>query len=314
MAVTWLAPTDVTPGGLTGWQDVDNASVPNGAIAVLVRVRQTDAAATQAVGLRKNGSTDNRIMNQRESHTWAMIGVDGDGIFEVYRANAAVSYYLFGYVGSNATFQTNANDISENVTFGSFVDVNIATITGAETAIAACCEFEGGANDGFGVRKNGSTDNRVSSLTRRHVWVCIGVDASEIFEQNVESGTMNTFLNGWLTADATLNNNAADRSLTGVNTWTNLTALPSGATGGIYEIWKSGTTTGLNYGLRRNGDGEDVLSPQVTSHAWGLVEASALIVQGQIEDLSIDFWEVGYFTAAAAADELLQSRRMISVP
>lgn len=243
-------------------------------------------------GVRKNGSTDARntsVVN--DSHFWAAIGVDTSRIFEAYIAAAAVEIWLIGYLDSDAVFFTNAANKSLGST-GSWLDIDISSDTGADTAIAAILEIILlNTTDTWGVRKNGSSDSRLMTGIS-HRWAIIGVDGSEIFEHQINVTDVDCFLVGYLKAGATLNTNAPDRSLGSTGSWLDLTALPSGAVGGIYEI--SGAVN-ANYGLRKNGSAESILRRH-RDHAWGLVECDgSQIVEGQISSTTIDFFEIGYF-------------------
>ena len=126
-----------------------------------------------------------------------------------------------------------------------------------------------------------------------------GVDGSELAEQRISTTAMDLFLMGYLKSEATLNTNANDRSLGSTGAWLDLGALPSGASGGIYEIDNTATDGDL-YGLRKDGSSENILHDGMLGRGLGLVESASLIVEGQISSLSDDFFEMGYFHAAAA--------------
>lgn len=303
--ITWITPVDIDPAATATWTDADvTAHVGAGVTGIIVHVYRSDASSAGLDwGIRQNGSTDARINEWFGSNTgnlWTAIGIDGGDICEIYtEVHASFEFWLVGWFGSDATFNLNADDISLGTT-GSWLDIDIATLTGGETAIAAIIEIVSSANSmTFGLRMNGSTDNRLQE-TRRHGWAVIGVDGSEILEGQISDVGCDFFLVGWIITDVTMNTNATDLSLGTTGSWLDLSALPAGATGGFIEVVT--TNFGNDFGLRLNGSTENLLGGAAgLQHSWGLVEADgSQIIEGQISSLSADFFLVGYSTAAAA--------------
>lgn len=294
MGITWLTPSDITPGTKGSWQDADvSGSVPSGATGVILHVYTGSIAAGRAVGFRKNGSTDNRIDDLwGDSHFWVAVGVDSNRVLELYAEDTYVNFSLVGYFGSDASFFTNAVDKSLGST-GSWTDIDISSDTGGDTAIGAIFEVIGvNWPRDYGFRKNGSTDNRVKRHYR-HSAAIVGVDGSEICEGNIGNTDMDFFLLGYITADSTFNTNATNLSLGSTGSWTDLSALPSGATGGFIEVITSGE---YDFGLRKNGSSEDIYKgPGGQEHAWGMVEADgSRLIEGKIANTNLDFFLVGY--------------------
>ena len=128
-----ITPVEVTPGSSGSWQDVDaSGSIPSGATGVILHIVNTGSVppgnnnATHNVGIRKNGSTDDRH-SDLNGHCWAMIGVDASRIFEAYVANTTdIDIYIAGYTKSGVTFATNATDKSLGTT-GSWIDIDCST-------------------------------------------------------------------------------------------------------------------------------------------------------------------------------------------
>lgn len=303
MAATWITPIEVTPGTAVTWIDVDvSASVPAGATGVILHVANTYTSA-RAFGARKNGSTDARTQIHLQDHFWAVIGVDANRIFECYVQNTIQQdVYLVGYFTDDSVFFDNAIDKSLNATT-TWTDIDISADTGGATAIAAYFEvIKTDANRvAFGLRKNGSTDARIGALriNNSHRWAVIGVDGSEICEGYIETTVIDFFLVGYCMTLATLNTNAVDLSLGGIDAWTDLSALTIGATGGIIEA-QNASDDSFYYGLRKNGSAEDIYM-LVSEHAWGLVECDInRIIEGKISNTGVDFFEIGVFLAAAA--------------
>jgi hypothetical protein len=245
------------------------------------------------MGARKNGSTDNRVDDTKNSsHNWFYCGVDGSGIFEVYVETASEQeVWLVGYFGDEATFQTNGTDVSLS-SKDTWLDIDISSITGGETAIAAFVETDPGW--GFGLRKNGSSDDRYASPNIHNVNL-VGCDGSEIFEGYITSTTQDFWVLGWLTSDATFNTNGIDISLGTTNSWLDLTALSSeDAIAGAIEVYCASTKL---YGLRKNGSSEDIY--RYTRHSTAVIECDgSQVIEGKIQSTDLDFFELGYFTAA----------------
>lgn len=299
---TFIAPTDISLGATGAWTDIDvSASVPAGATGVIVHVVNTNATTSFAVGLRKNGSTDNRTTNMRQdSHFWIAIGVDGSRILEGYIGNTAVDFFLVGYFTSDAVFLTNAADKSLATT-NAWTDIDVSADTGADTATGVFMELihASGSTSATGLRKNGSTDDRKPGFNN-HSGAAIGVDGSELFEGYIGITNVDFFLVGYTTSNATWNTNATDLSLGSTGAWTDLSALPTGAIGGVFELAESTGTVDRKFGLRKNGTTEDIVRRLQGARGDAIVEADASqIVEGQINNTNVDFYLVGYFTSAS---------------
>lgn len=299
MGVIWITPTEITPGS-TGWQDADvSGNVPAGATGVILHIFTTDYFN---VGWRKNGSTDNRVSQVwGPTHIGVAIGVDGDRILEIYVAHTTnCDVWLIGYLNTESSFFTNAFDKSFNTPLDEFVDIDISGDTSGDTAIGAFLDIIDVGNYEVGLRKNGSTDNRAIAFAR-HIGGVIGVDGSEIFEAEINNTTVDIFLVGYIKSEATFIINATDVSLGSISSWIDLTALPAGATGGFYDI--IATSTSYFYGLRKNGSSEDITGKAGGRlHCFGMVECDgSRIVEGWINNTGVDFFVVGYSTAAGAA-------------
>lgn len=304
----FITPTEVTVGAAAAWTDVDlSALIPAGATGVMFHVVNVNAG-TLAFGARKNGSTDNRTNGLgTTSHAWGCIGVDGSRIVEFYvESTTDIDIYIVGYFGSEAVFFTNAVDKSTANT-SVWEDVNISGDTGADTAIAAIVEFIR-STASLGLRKNGSTDSRIGGINL-HGWALVGVDASEIFEQQITTANGDIFLVGYLKDGVSMYDNGIDRSLTSVNVYTDLPALPSGAIGGIYESEGSNSST-RDTAFRKNGSAEDLR--YMLWHNWALVECDASrIVEHNVESTSVDTWEIGYFFTVSGGETFKRKKLLL---
>lgn len=304
MAIVRVNPIDATPSTTGAFVDVDMdnyiASLPANVSGVLLKIDNTSTTTSYALGLRPNGSTDNRTDSiRRDGLIEAIIGVDADNIFECYIGNTAVKVWIIGYA-LDSDFVAFTNGISKSVGSGAWTDVGIAADTGTDTAKASVCEWT--ANVAYGQRNNGSTDNRVIA-PNSHGWWTSGVDASEIFEVYRTSGGNNPWLTGYFKAGVTMHVNAIDRSLADVSAWTDKT-LSAGA-GGIIEVTVSGASD-VKYGTRKNGATDDITGyPGGELHGWSYPEAdSSSIIEGWIDNTGIDFWELGTFDAASSGQTI----------
>jgi len=298
-----IDPVEVTPGTASAWTDVDVSSyVPSGATGVILHI-VNNSATTYEASVRKNGSTDDRHRDiSYNSHQWTMIGVDANRVFEAYVENTtSIDIYLVGYTMSGVTFKTNADDKSLG-TAGSWQDVDCSTE--APSAIGLIWEvYTGGYNLDFGLRKNGSSDDRyVRPVYPSWAGAIIGCDTSQVCEGKIESTDVDFYLLGYVTDGATFNTNATDVSLTTTGAWTDLSALPSGANMGFIEVIDASIGQ-LDYGLRKNGSSEDIYQ-MVYAHTWGIVECDASqIIEGKIENTNVDFFVVGYSTAVTITEK-----------
>lgn len=295
MAVAWKTPIEVTHATNAAWTDVDvSAYVPAGATGVILHLQNE---LVRDIGIRKNGSTDNRITElSSDFHLWAAVGVDANRIFELYvETPADWNVYLVGYFTDDAVFLTNGTNKSI-VTDNAWTDIDISSDTSTDTAIGAILEIqELGAGDGSSYRKNGSTDNRVANSPADHKWCVIGVDGSEILEANAnDASDTNIFLTGYIKSHAVFSTNAADHSTATTGSYVNLTTLASGATGAIYEVYSTASIAKA-YALRKDGSSEDVYK-DISEHSFtAMVQAENGIVEGKIEEATVDFFLTGYF-------------------
>jgi hypothetical protein len=275
----YIDPVRVTPSVADSWQDVDVSSyIPARATGVILHYDMTGASVGEEIGFRKNGSTDNRTgINMVQTHAWAMIGVDSNRIFEAYVGSTAIDIWLVGYTTAGVVFFDNS--IPKTVAVNnSWQDINIAADTGADTAIGVILEVaQSSATITWGVRKNGSTDNRRSASAYQHKWAIIGVDSNEIFEARTSNAGNVTFhVIGYVKYGAYFFTNGVDKT-PAAGSWQDVNV--SGDTGGtdvangvFIEVY--GTTDGPMYGLRKNGSSEAIIA-EARRHAWGIVECDA---------------------------------------
>jgi hypothetical protein len=295
----FITPVEITPGSAGSWQDVDVSSyVPSGATGVVLHIVNKETTISIYAGYRKNGSTDAYKYQNKSSHFWTAVGVDGSRILELYIGDTTyIDVYLVGYYTSDAVFFTNNVDKSISATLA-WTDIDISSNTGTDTAIGAIVKIicTNTSIYTFGLRKNGSSDNRVKELYYQTADI-IGVDGSEILEGYISNTYVDFYLLGYIISDSTFNTNATDVSLSSTGAWTDLSALPSGAIGGYIEA----TRTPYSFGLRKKGTSESIYYAPNYGLCCAIVEAdSSRIIEGKISSTTLDFFLVGYPTAVAS--------------
>lgn len=295
MGVTWIEPVEITPGTAEAWTDVDLSSyIATGATGVILHADNPGAISSYQFGYRRNGSTDNRhTFIGTTSHVWCAVGVDENRIAELYVEHIVyISVYLVGYFDSDTVFNTNAPSFTlTSAATWQDVDINVS-----DSAIGALLEIYISNNlYEYGLRKNGSTDDRYMNPFSYHCFGVIGVDENEIFEAKVENTVTTFYLQGYLKSGATFNTNATDISIETTGSYADLTALPSGSTGGIVEIY--GTSPYMAT-LRKNGSSSNIL--QDVRHTWAMVECDeSQLIEGYIENAAVDFYLTGYTDESA---------------
>jgi hypothetical protein len=297
MSVTWITKVDVTPGTTESWQDVDVSSyIPAGATGVILRIRETALNASYTMGIRNNGSTDTTQMWTTNyfghQHGTMYVGVDGSRVFEAY-VGASCFIELIGYFTTEATFYVNMIDVDPGIT-GSWADVDISSDTSPDTATAAILSVTNfSVSDTYKLRKNGSTDEiPSSSYCERAAGRIVGVDANQIFEHYASSNNSKTYLFGYLTTDITTHTNMIDRDTGSYGSgYYDMTALPSGSSGGLYFMW----TSVADYGdLRKNGVTDNYGNDLFRAAGW-LIEADGSgIIEARLETSSVKVYEAGY--------------------
>jgi hypothetical protein len=279
---------EVTPSTANSWTDVDVSSyIPSGATGVILHY---ECASTNAFGLRKNGSTDNRTNTfYSNQHTWAAIGIDGNRVFEAYVGSTTdISIYLVGYTTSGVTFLTNGIDKSLSST-ASWTDIDCSD--NAPNAIGLIFEQLDSLYYAFGLRKNGSTDT-IIKYEFYHSFHIIGCDVSQICEGYIQNTSVDFYLVGYITDGAVFNTNATDISLSKADIYIDI-ELPNNSVMGIIEI----AGAGYPYNLRKNGS-DDNIYRQSRLHCLGIVACDGdYLIEGRIAvNTNTDFYLVGYAT------------------
>lgn len=295
MGFTYITPVLKNPSAAQAWVDVDvSAEIPAGATGAILHCENPDGLAN--IAFRKNGSTFDPVTKPEwrgTSHGWMIVPVDASRIFEVWSDFTTFKMYVIGHTDDKVKFFD--PPLQKDVAASVWTDVDLSADVGADAGnvlMAFGLINDTGGLSQHNVRPNGSTDDRTAG-SMGIPWF-VKVDAGDIFEQWTNSATEGIYVYGYAIADVDMPNlNAIDRSSGfALNTWTDMAALPTGSVGGMYEIRDTGKDN--NYGLRKNGSTENILSGSSARLAYGLPECDAgLICEGQIAATSQTIFEWG---------------------
>ena len=287
-------PVDVSPVATAAWTDIDVSDyVPSYATGAVVHLVST--VGIESIGVRINGSAQD-FQGDVATHIWTMVGVDASFIFEGYIETATDYIYLVGFTGSGVNYKTVADDISLAGALA-WTDIDLSVEAPDAVGVIVAVDNTAAGNDAYGLRKNGSVDNRVDGISGNGWYYgIIGCDAAQIIEGYVGALTTDFYLVGYITADFTFETDATDKSpAAGFAAWTDMDCsgdVPVGTTHIIFEVDTSANVR--NYGLRRNGGTEDIHT-DLYYHCWAVVECdSDYIVEYYAEDANVDFYIVGY--------------------
>jgi len=297
-------PVEIANAGVSyAWTDINvSAYVPVGATGVILHVDRGATGAVRDYGIRMNGNADTRDGNAGAglSHGWAIVGIDANRIFEFYNVGplSRCALDLIGYTTAGVDFTpsiANAPEISPAA--GAWNTVNLGPgglgLIPAN-AIGVIIEvYDFTPNDTFGLRQNGSTDNRITASLGNHMSFSyvIGVDAGQIIELYRGTTGIRFYLHAYITSGATFYLNGVDVTPIALG-WQDLPALPVEATMGFYELSSLG---GQRYGLRSPGSAfNDYLG--VTLHNSGFMrcDPTTRIVQARLENLADSIHLIGH--------------------
>ena len=192
-------------------------------------------------------------------------------------------------------------------TINGWVDVNGADFgvpTGATGILLHCVATSAVTDYAFGLRMNGSTDNRIDAIPyNTHCWAAIGVDANIIFEAYVGSTTnIDIYIVGYTMAGVTFFTNAYDKSLTNTSVWEGIdcSAEAPDAVGLIFEI-VGDSSASYKFGLRKN-NSTDARTTYVGLHSgFGFIIGcdTDQICEGTVNNITVGLYLVGYITDGA---------------
>ena len=162
------------------------------------------------------------------------------------------------------------------------------------------------SHQNFGLRKNGSSDDRYGRLRlSAQTFAIIGIDGNQKCEGKIQSVDVNIWLVGYTESDAAFFTNAYDKSLSTTDVWTDIDLsgeLPEGAVAAIFEIVNAGSSVERWAGLRKNGSTSgqtEFIYP--LSHIFLAVGVDGnRICEGSIGTTDIKFYLLGYLSAGVA--------------
>lgn len=302
---TFITPIELTLTTASAWTDIDvSTPVPAGATGVGLFIHNSNSSG-RAFGCRKKGSTDDRHQDltgqTEEGGCGFFIGVDANRVFQYWVENTTdISIWLVSYFGPEAVFFTNA--VSYTGTDFTWVDFDISSDTGGDTALCAIWEVESdnsSAGD-FGFRVNDSTDDYRRDLNHR-TGVIVGVDGSEICEFYRQGFRITPFLVGYMTDGFVVDIDGVDLTPGSAGSYQDLTALPVGGIGQV--INQNNSVSGLGR-ISLRAKGNDEIAYADAMHAFYVVGVDgSRVSEAKIEFTTLKLFRYGYFVEAAPASE-----------
>jgi hypothetical protein len=302
-----VTPVEIPEGLLDAWRDIhisDLINVPGvGLTGVLMRVYVTGTRSGVSFGVRKKGSTDNRVGELKVSTkhiTQAACGVDSDGYFQIYDGtdiygDKGLRFDIIGYTTTGTEFFTNAIDVSPtSASTWTAKDVSLH----CPSAVGVMLSFQSGVVlYPVGARPNGSTDGYTANVYGNDgALAVLGCSANQVVDvwlYNVS--VQKCYLIGYIVyGSGVFQTNGTDVTPT-LNTWSDLTALDSSAAFGVYEYTPAND---YSFRMRAKGDTEDLA--YATYHCWWLAPCNEdAICQAYVGGATLRF--LGYLPAVAVA-------------
>lgn len=294
--MNFLTPTNVSPVTTGGWVDLDLSSyIPVGSTGVALRFINSDTADRRN-GARNNDSTDATdyfIDNSTQATLYC--GVDGSRICEVYRGSTGVTIYLDGYFGEEAVFFANRTSIATGIA-AAWVTQDISTaVSLGETALVAILNVQATTTGGLGFRPSGSTDTR-NGLPYGGYGYIAGLTAHKFEAWRATTGFDYNLL-GYMKSGITVVNPATDYSGTTTGVYSDLTALPTGAVGGLFDVQNA--TLNTYVAMRSNGATHDnYWQMRTVNHPVCTGADASRIVENKRSHLSTIYYLTSYFVSS----------------
>ncbi|MHC4216878.1 MAG: YCF48-related protein [Planctomycetota bacterium] len=304
----WFDPIiDISDSGTGSWTPIDvSANVPAGATGVMLQVK-TEGSSDDEFAIRKNGSSDEWMWGpttiKNDTHTWFMIGVDSNRIFEVKQGDNDIDMYLLGYTTAGVTFFDNA--YNKTTSGAGWEDVDISTETGGDTAIAAVFIIHNtGNSQNWSIRQNGAADNRGSACggsaggdlrTNMATLAIVGLDANEICEICVESTEVKAYLVGYVTSGAVFFQEPIQKTVATSYVDNDITPHigSDDANGAFVQIWTDFDDRHQT-AIRKNGASHDYDKWTSNEMAPVAIDASNIFEFETDDTDGIEIWLYGY--------------------
>ena len=269
--------SEITPPVTGSWQKVTVPGLPGWATGVVLHlINNKEAQEALDIGLRKNGSIDDRhdAMGHWE-HFGAMVGVDGGGTFEAYLEHPDQQIRLIGYTGPGVTFFTNAYHYDQG---WGWYDLDLSVI--CPGAIGVILEGEGSA------RMKGSTDSRLNTGAYRY-WIITGCDENQVIQTHGE-----VYLVGYITDGAIFFRDGLDISLAEAYRWIDID-ITGVCPVGIMAFLQVAGGGGQMYDLAKGGEfGYGYHDSWGTLYAFQEVDENQ-ILRSRITSTAVDLYLVG---------------------
>ena len=287
------------------WEDVDLTDYLNadaGSVAGVILEVRNSSASEYDWGARQNGSTDARVDTMEDTgKTYYYVGIDDSDILEVNIEWNTIIIRLIAYIkDADGAFTANGQDVS--IASGGWLDVDIAAETGGDTAVAAFIQLDNTSATSyqFGLRQNGSTDNRPFGYIYGNDFrgAAMSVDGSEIFEATITNAAVDFYLMGWLTGNYTAITNATDFSTGVFGSWVEVDfsgTIGAGNTGAFVEQYNGSAEKSEDIKIKTR---DDEVYWDLSSVQYGFTEIDGdRKAEQKIEDFTCDLYLFGYTDA-----------------
>lgn len=280
------------------WQKVDTVTSgllkdllpPEAKVAFLHLITKE---SDRPIGLRPTGSTHTEVdLVRAYSHVWAMVALDEDKAFEVYVYS---TYYqeiwLMGYATEAAIVMFDNPIVKTPPAGDAWQTIDLSST--CPDAIGIFCEVARHIDQyPRGIRKHGSTDNRIFPFY--HNWPVVGCDQNQKIDYYPDQYTWKTaklFITGYIKKSATFFTNAPEHSLDEINIYKTIT-LDSGPSLAFFESYSE---WGFNkFAMRPFGSDEDLFYKMNGYHSFAICPINSNgKLEGKIDHLETDFFLMG---------------------
>ncbi len=304
-----------TDGTFSNTKDVSSYVSAN-ATGILFRLYRV-SGSSNSIYIRKDSSSDYIGLDYLEGVS--QYGITAISSSKTFQNSAyddgGMRMDILGYFEDDAVFFSTFIDKLPG-TLGSYQDISIASDTGSNTAQAGIF-FIDNIDEAFGIRKNGSSDDRKREVRYGSVMI-MGVDSNEVLEAYVNTADDNghIYLIGYIKNGIVWNTNATNISLSSTGSYTDLSALASGAWGSITRVIDINDdphdlSAVLSFGLRKNGSSYDPYRklPNGQVQVWTQCDTSG-VIEGKISSTECDFYLEGYFKSPSTDTNSARSAKI----
>ncbi|WP_455278325.1 hypothetical protein, partial [[Eubacterium] cellulosolvens] len=204
--ITWFLNSDskvYTP--TTGsWQDIDlsgDPAIPAGATGVVLEIINQDTPGNPHIGqVRAKGSTDDRTSGARIGGTtqiMAFVKLDANKIFQAYRDNTNIRFYVRGYTGDAVVFYTDWSNVKGAASISSPVTI---TLSGVPPNSIAILELYEQVDTGYAqlyFRRTGTSGLNVrygqGGIANAHQFIMVGLNSLSRFDYYRPNNLVNDY-------------------------------------------------------------------------------------------------------------------------